>query len=86
MYTAWDRVERGVWEELLGEVEFVALEGFYNNLRMIPKDSVGTTSQMDLGHILKVSRKPVKGFHDLLKLKPPLLLIFKGGVQSQWSP
>jgi hypothetical protein len=34
--------------------------------------------QVYLGHVLKIFREPIRGFHDLLKQKPPSLLILEG--------
>jgi hypothetical protein len=31
--------------------------------------------QVDLGHVCKVFREQIRGFHDLLRQKPPPLLI-----------
>jgi hypothetical protein len=36
---------------------------------------MGPRGQMDLGHVLKVFREPIRSFHDLLTEKPPSLLI-----------
>jgi hypothetical protein len=35
----------------------------------------GLCRQLDLGHVPKVYREPIKGFHDLLRQKPPSLLM-----------
>jgi hypothetical protein len=36
-----------------------------NSIRV--KDSLGTASQVDLGHVPKVLREPMRGFHDIYK-------------------
>jgi hypothetical protein len=69
------RMERGVWVTDNGEIPSFGQGGglfTFNTARVKDK---GLSPQVDLGHVLQVLESPLRGFHDLLRQKPPSLLI-----------